>query len=190
MTTSEIAGRTAAVLSPVVVPPEPEAFVLVGGREVRVRPTSLEDEEGLRGMFSRLSPESIYLRFHAPYPRVPEWAVAGFLDVPDGGALVAVAGEEVIGHAMSARSGGDGREAEVAILVEDAWQSRGIGKLLLGRLAAEAGERGVEVFFCLALGENRRVLDLVRAVFADVRYTLKDGAYLIRAPLDSLREVR
>ena len=90
---------------------------------------------------------------------------------------------------MNARSD-DGREAEVAVLVEDAWQSRGIGKLLLGRLAAEAGERGVEVFFCLALGENRRVLDLVRAVFADVGYTLIGGAYLIRAPLGSLREVR
>ena len=81
----------------------------------------------------------------------------------------------------------DGREAEVAVLVEDAWQSRGIGKLLLSRLAGLSGERGVEAFFCLALGENRRVLDLVRAVFPDVSYALRDGAYLIRAPLGSLR---
>ena len=39
--------------------------------EILVRPVRSEDEEGLRGMLSRLSPEAIYLRFHAPYPRVP-----------------------------------------------------------------------------------------------------------------------
>ena len=38
---------------------------------VRVRPASLEDEEGLRRMLSRLSRESVYLRFHAPLPRRP-----------------------------------------------------------------------------------------------------------------------
>ena len=186
MTTNEIAGRTAAVLSP-AFPPAPEDFVLADGRQVRVRPASLDDADSLCGMFSRLSQETIYLRFHAPYPRVPEWAVAGSLDVPDGEALVAVAGEEVIGHAMDVRSGGDGREAEVAVLVEDAWQSRGVGKLLLSRLAGLSGERGVETLFCVALGENRRVLDLVRAVFDDASYTLRDGAYLIRVPVGSLR---
>src|SRR3712207_8610213 len=60
---------------------------------VLVRPVALEDEEELRGMLSRLSRESIYLRFHAPYPRAPEWAVASFADANrrDGESLVAVA---------------------------------------------------------------------------------------------------
>ena len=186
MTTEEIAGRAAAELSPAETP-APGALALADSRRVRVRPASLADADSLRGMFSRLSRETIYLRFHAPYPRVPEWAVAGSLDVPDGEALVAVAGEEVIGHAMAGGSGGDGREAEVAVLVEDAWQSRGVGKLLLSRLAGLSGERGVETLFCVALGENRRVLDLVRAVFDDASYTLRDGAYLIRVPVGSLR---
>ena len=48
--------------------------------EILVRPVRSEDEDGLRGMLSRLSPEAIYLRFHAPYPRVPAWAVAAFAD--------------------------------------------------------------------------------------------------------------
>jgi hypothetical protein len=79
------------MLSP-AAPPEPGAFVLADGREVRVRPASLEDADLLRGTFSRLSPASTYLRFHAPYPRVPEWALACFLDIRNGEALVAVAG--------------------------------------------------------------------------------------------------
>ena len=162
------------------------ATVLPGGRAVRVRAASLGDAGPLREMLSRLSPRSIYLRFHAPYPRAPEWAVARFLEIRDGQALVAVAGREVVGHAMYARSGAGSSDAEFAIVVEDAWQSRGIGKLLLSRLAVRAGERGVEDFFCEVLGENRRVLGLARAVFGEVGYAPRSGAYLLRAPLASL----
>jgi acetyltransferase len=82
---------------------------------------------------------------------------------------------------------GDDREAEVAVVVEDARQSKGLGKLLLSRLAARVAFGGAEVFFCEVLGENRRVLGLVRAVFAEVGYAPSSGAYLIRAPLGSLR---
>ncbi len=94
---------------------------------VLVRPVALEDEEGLRGMLSRLSRESIYLRFHAPYPRVPEWAVVSFADANrrDGESLVAVANGEIVGHAMYVRQGAD--EAEFAVVVEDRWQARGVG---------------------------------------------------------------
>jgi len=39
---------------------------------VCIRAVSSGDEEGLRGMLSRLSKKTIYQRFHMPYPRVPE----------------------------------------------------------------------------------------------------------------------
>ena len=86
---------------------------------VLVRPVSPGDEEGLGEMLSRLSQESIYLRFHAPYPRVPGWAVASFADAnrPDGESLVAVADGEIVGHAMYVRQGAE--EAEIAVVVED-----------------------------------------------------------------------
>ena len=58
----------------------------------------------------------------------------------DGGSLVAVAGGEIVGHAMYARENGDD-EAEVAVVVEDRWQSRGVGKLLLAGLARLTGRR-------------------------------------------------
>ena len=157
--------------------------VLADGRAVQIRPGSPEDADLLRGMFARLSAETIYKRFHSPFPRVPEWAVANLLQGED--VLVAVAGEEVIGHAMDVGAA-DGREAEVAVLVEDAWQSAGVGKILLAGLAAGARGRGVEVFTCEALGENGRVLDLARSVFSEVGYTVKGGARLIRARLDLL----
>ncbi len=64
-----------------------------------------------------------------------------------------------------------------------------MGKLLLADLAREANRRGIETFTGLALGENRRVLDLTNAVFAEVGYAIRDGHYVIRVPLRTLKPV-
>ncbi len=154
-----------------------------------IRAVSAGDREALRGMFRRLSARSIYLRFHMPYPSVPGWMLDLMIDVDhrDRESLVAVAGGEIVGHAMYVRE--NGAEAEVAVVVEDRWQSKGVGKLLLADLAREARRRGIETFTGLTLGENRRVLDLTNAVFAEVGYTIRDGLYDIRMPLRTLKPV-
>jgi GNAT superfamily N-acetyltransferase len=151
---------------------------------VLVRPVSPEAEEGLRRMLARLSRETVYLRFHAPLPRAPEWAVAMFANSNRGygESLVAVADGEVVGHAMYVRLGA-GDSAEFAILVEDRCQGRGIGKLLLSALAERAGCEGVKTFTSAVLGENRQMFGLVRSVFAKVGYAMEDGAYAVSAPL-------
>ena len=53
-----------------------ERITLSDGTEIRIRPVAPGDEDGLRGMLSWLSRESIHKRFHLPMPRVPEWALA------------------------------------------------------------------------------------------------------------------
>jgi GNAT superfamily N-acetyltransferase len=153
------------------------------GSAVLVRPVSPEDAEGLRRMLSRLSRESIHLRFHAPLPRAPEWAVAMFAnsDRRYGESLVAVAGGEIVGHAMYAREDRD--TAEFAIVVEDGCQDRGIGKMLLSALAEKAVSEGVKCFTGAVLGENRRMFGLIRSVFERIGYTIEDGAYAVSAPL-------
>ncbi len=154
-----------------------------------IRSVSAGDKAALRRMFCRLTSQTIYRRFHTPYPSVPGWMLDLMIDVDhrDREALVAVAGGEIVGHAMYVRE--DGGEAEVAVAVEDRWQSKGVGKLLLSDLAREASRRGIETFTGLALGENRRVLDLISAVFAEVGYTIRDGHYVIRVPLRTLKPV-
>jgi len=114
---------------------------------------------------------------------VPEWAIERLASAES---LVAAVRDEVVGHAMYVRTE-DGREAEAAVVVEDGWQSMGIGKLLLGGLAAEGRRRGIEAFTCVTLAENRRAFLLVAAVFAEVGYALEGGSYAIRAPLRSLK---
>jgi GNAT superfamily N-acetyltransferase len=141
----------------------------------------------LRRMFSRVSPETIYLRFHIPYPDVPERMLAFMLDADkhDKRSLVAVAKGKIVGHAMYVRLG-DGAEAEMAIVVEDGYQSKGVGKLLLRELAEDAWCRGVETFVGTVLLENRRMVGLVDAVFTDPRHEISHGAFLLRAPLQTL----
>lgn len=158
-------------------------------RAVSIRFATADDKEKLRRMFSRLSSKSIYRRFHLPYPRVPEQMLNIMLDVDhcDKKSLVAVAEEEIIAHVMYVRLGASS-DAEVAFVVEDGWQSKGVGKLLLSQIAEEARLRGVETFTGEVLGENRRVLSLLNAVFADVEYVIRDGLYHFRVPLQTLKE--
>lgn len=156
---------------------------------VSVKAVSSGDEAGLRGMFTRLSRESIYSRFHMPYPSVPEWMLAYFVaraDRREGGeSIVAVVDDVVVGHAMYVRSESGG-EAEVAVVVEDGWQSKGIGRLLLTELAGRAKRRGIEMFTAEVLGENRRMIGLMGALFGEIESTVSDGAYRVRARLRSI----
>ena len=151
--------------------------------EVRIRPVSLGDQDELREMLSRLSRETIHKRFHLPMPHVPDWMLAYLADVDhyDKEALIALVGDEIVGHSMYARQ--EAREAEMAIVVEDRWQSRGIGRLLLGRLAEEAGQRGIESFTGTVLGENRDALRFFSSVLLKAKFEIKDGMYNLHSPL-------
>jgi GNAT superfamily N-acetyltransferase len=156
------------------------------GRVVSIRVATPRDKGKLREMFSRLSPETIYRRFHIPHREVPERTQALMLDVDhhDKDFLVAVAGEEIVGHAMYVKVG-DGSEAEMAIIIQDGWQSKGVGKLLLSKLAKRARLRGIETFTGEVLGKNRPMLGLA-AMFAEADYTIKNGLCHVRMPLRTL----
>ena len=108
-------------------------------------------------------------------------------DHHDREALVAVAEEEIVGHAMYARLG-DGAAAEMAIIVEDGWQSKGVGKALLSGLEERARLRGIETFVGEVLTENRRMLGLA-AKFAGTGSTMEDGVYHVRIPLRTLEPI-
>ncbi len=165
-----------------VAPSPPETTS--AGPAVSVRLLSPGDGDRLRQMYSRLSRETLYRRFHAPHPRVPEWTLDLLLGVEryNGESVVAVARSEIIGHAMYVPSP-EGREAEVAIVVEDSWQSKGVGVLLLSELAKRARKRGIESFTGTVLAANLRALDFFLATSSKVRYELRDGSYLLRAPI-------
>lgn len=155
--------------------------------QITIRNATPHDGQGLRSMFSRASSQTIYSRFHLPFPEVPEWMLSLMLDADqdDKGVLLALAGEEIVGHAMYVRPD-DGTEAEMAIVVEDGWQSKGVGRSLLIELAHKARLGGIEIFSAEVLGENRRMLALC-AAFAGTGYMLRDDVYHVRMPLRTLQ---
>lgn len=160
-----------------------------GRDEILVREAHPEDTQGLRRMFARCSRETIYLRFHLPAPTVPESTIGLLAGAAShrGGTLIAVGGGEIFGHAMYARDEKDDREAEAAVVVEDGQRSRGLGALLLQEIAREARRSGVETLTCVTLGDNYRLLRLLRRVFPGAHTSYAGGACSIRVPLSAAR---
>ena len=168
-----------------MIAPEIKAQAMPGGRgaQVVVRGASPSDREALRRMLSRSSAETIRRRFHIAHPKVSERMLNLLLDVDRAGNkfLLAVADGEIVAHALYARFGQD--DAEMAIIVEDGWQSKGIGKALLQELAEDARRQGVQTFVGTVLPENHRMLGLIDALFAGSKRRFSDGEYEFRAPL-------
>lgn len=162
--------------------PEPASASTNG---VLLRAAVPGDAERLGRMFSRCSRETVWLRFHLPFPRVPQAMLGRLVDVDPvcGRALVAESGDEVVGHAMYAKEEGGDREAEVALVVEDGWSSKGVGRLLLAGIAGEAGRDGVEALTCTTVGENRRVREVARCSFPGASISFSRGECHVRLPL-------
>jgi acetyltransferase len=132
------------------------------GSVVVLRPIRGEDETGLMDLHLRLSPESSYQRFFAAVRQLPpDWAhTLAHVDYDRRMAVVAVDGDDrLIGVA---RYDHDPRtdEAEVAVVVEDRWQHRGLGGLLLRALFDHAHRHGIDRFRAYVLSSNQRMLDV------------------------------
>jgi GNAT superfamily N-acetyltransferase len=152
---------------------------------IATRPVRPDDEELFRRLWPRLSRETVYRRFHAPVRRIPAETVRRLVEVDHDlrEAVVAVVGGEVVGVARYDRSPADPATAEFAIVVEDAWQGFGLGRQLLGELAALAAARGVEVLTATVQPDNDRVLGLIRRVLPDSTVTPDDDVLAVRSVL-------
>ncbi len=155
---------------PAVRPEDGGAKVLrVGDTTVRVRPVAPDDGAALAGALERMSLRTRWLRFHSPVARLSQAQLRMLLDVDHHhrGVLVAEvelgpARWQLIGFAQYARIGPD--RADAAIVLEDAWQGRGIGKALALELVTAARSAGIAAFTSEILTENHRTLKFARAL--------------------------
>ncbi len=170
-------------------PPSAELvwFELPNELRVGLRPVHPEDRDALREGFARLSKESRYQRFLAPMERLTSqqlsyltdidhishfaWA-AGVLD-PDGD-------EYGLGVSRYVVDPENSRHAEIAIVVADDHQGRGIGTLLMHALLVAAMDHGVKLLFGYALAENQAVLRIFERLHARV---LPEGHGMVRCEL-------
>ncbi|MFE9405101.1 GNAT family N-acetyltransferase [Streptomyces sp. NPDC006530] len=152
--------------------------VLRDGGTARIRPITTEDAERLVSFYELVSDESKYYRFFAPYPRLSAKDVHRFThhDYVDRVGLAATIGGEFIATVRYDRINAQGRpasapadEAEVAFLVQDAHQGRGVASTLLEHIAAVARERGIRRFAAEVLPANNKMIK----VFTDAGYQQK-----------------
>ena len=139
--------------------------VLADGGVVHVRPIQPTDADQLVAFHSALSDRSRYFRFFSPHPRLSDSEVERFttVDMTDRVALIAeLEGELVAVGRFDRRPGGD--DAEVAFVVADAQQGRGIATVLLEHLAAMARERAITRFTAEVLPSNRAMLNVFASV--------------------------
>ncbi|MFE3544809.1 GNAT family N-acetyltransferase [Nocardia sp. NPDC059177] len=163
---------------------------------MRIRPIVPADAEALATFHTGLSDRTRYLRYFGPYPRISpkDMYRTTHVDYHDRVGLVAVLGEAIIGVARYELLDRPGpRAAEVAFVVADEHQGRGLGSILLEHLAGAAAENDVAAFVAEVLAENAGMI----TVFREAGYQLqrsRDGAevHLEFAidPTEALRTVR
>jgi acetate---CoA ligase (ADP-forming) len=172
-----------------VPPAEVVDVVLRDGGTLRLRPPRAADREALVEFFARLSDRSRYLRFHG-VRRVDGELVGQFVeDGSDVGSLIGMLKGQIVALASFARLDGSGT-AEMAFVVSDDDQGRGIGTRLLEQLTIRARRMGIERFVANVTADNRRAV----GVFADAGFVLSqqlDGGELeLRFPIGETEAVR
>jgi acyl-CoA synthetase (NDP forming)/GNAT superfamily N-acetyltransferase len=139
-------------------------------------------------MHARLSEQTRYLRFFGAYPTIPPRDLERFtvVDHHRRVAIIATLGDDIIGVARYDEIAPGA--AEVAFVVEDRHQGRGLGTLLLEHLAAAARDRGITRFEADVLAVNRRML----RVFLDAGYAVErehdSGAVHVRFDIGPTEE--
>ncbi|GCB51447.1 hypothetical protein SNL152K_8803 [Streptomyces sp. NL15-2K] len=164
------------------VPRAQDVLTLPEGKDITVRRADTGDLQAAKEMHERCSARTLGMRYHGPVGDADRYL--GHLLSPRFGRTLAV-------HTASGRIVGlghllwDGDETEVALLVEDAWQRRGIGGELLGRLVAMAVEAGCASVYAVTQSSNTGMVAAMRGLGLPLDYQIEEGTLVITARLDA-----
>ncbi|MGW7433744.1 GNAT family N-acetyltransferase [Streptomyces sp. NPDC054861] len=161
-----------------------DVLTLPEGSEITVRRADQRDAVAARAMHDRCSERTLGLRYHGPVGDADRY-LHHLLSPRFGRTLTAqtASGRLVaLGHLLW-----DGDETEVALMVEDDWQRRGIGSELLGRLVAMAVEAGCESVYAVTQSSNTGMVAAMRALRLPLDYQIEEGTLVITARLAAAR---
>ena len=152
--------------------------------EIFFRPVKPTDEAIQREFFYSLSDESVYYRFFNRVKAMPHEKIQPMvnIDYREEIAIVGLVGEtekeEMIAIGRFKIDPAD-NTAEVAFLVRDDWQTKGIGAFLMRKLADIAIERGITGFKAEVLAQNRKMLDIFHKCGYPLTTRLEEGTYTV-----------
>ncbi|MFD0004789.1 GNAT family N-acetyltransferase [Streptomyces sp. NPDC127178] len=162
------------------VPRSQDVLTLPEGNDITVRRADTGDVRAAKEMHERCSTRTLGMRYHGPVGDADRYL--NHLLSPRFGRTIAVqtaSGRIVgLGHLLW-----DGDETEVALLVEDTWQRRGIGSELLRRLVAMAVEAGCESVYAVTQSSNTGMVAAMRALGLPLDYQIEEGTLVITARL-------
>lgn len=175
---------------PVVIAPRtslhsgPAHAALIGGCVSVIRVAQRSDADRIRRLHDACSTESLRGRYLGAPPRLTDSTVNALLDPPGGCALIACAARPDGEPLAMAQVGGGLPAADIAVLVRDDYQGRGLGTILASRAMSAALELGYPELVVYGasgnVGLSRLLIRLGLRAYA--RY---DGSMLVvRAPLE------
>lgn len=147
---------------------------------IALRAAGPQELPAAREMHGRCSPETLAARYHGP-PGDADRYLAHLLSPRHGRSLAAWTEDGrlvALGHLLW-----DGEEAEVALLVEDDWQRRGLGSALLRRLLAMAAQAGLRTAYAVAQSGNSAMLRTMRSTGLPLSCDRSEGTVVITVPL-------
>ncbi|WP_051717038.1 GNAT family N-acetyltransferase [Streptomyces megasporus] len=165
------------------MPRHHETLTLPEGNEITVRRAGPSDLEAARAMHRRCSARTLSARYHGPVKDADRY-LNHLLGPRFGRTLAAetATGKLVaLGHLLW-----DGDESEVALLVEDVWQRRGIGAELLRRLVDMAVEASCESVYAVTRADNTGMVSAMRGLGLPLDYQVEEGTLVITARLAPL----
>ena len=159
------------------------------GGIVHLRPILPSDAEALVRFHENLSERTRYLRFFGPYPRISPRDLERFTHVDHRTrvAFICLLGDEIIAvgrYEGLGANGGAVKSAEVAFVVRDEHQGRGLGSILLEHLAAAARENGVRRFEAEVLVENHQMVRVFRDAGYQVSRAFAEGVLHLEFDVD------
>jgi RimJ/RimL family protein N-acetyltransferase len=162
-------------------------ITLPEGKVIDFRPIQPSDQAALQRFHRRLSDQTVFFRFFGPLRELSTARAVYFtnLDGYNRFALVAVdpaQPDELIAVARFDREPGTAR-AEIAVVVVDEWQGRGLGLALIRRLIDTARARGIDSLYAIVLPENLRMLNLLRDLALPQRVRWADGTERIEVDI-------
>ncbi|GAA2479135.1 GNAT family N-acetyltransferase [Streptomyces thermolineatus] len=162
------------------VPRARDVLTLAEGNEVTVRRGGPEDLGAAVAMHRRCSRLTLARRYHGPV-KDADLFLKHLLSPRFGQTLVAEAADGTIvalAHLMW-----DGDETEIALMVEDDWQRRGIGGELLRRLVALARRAGCGSVYAVTQHDNTGMVAAMRGLQLPLDYQVEEGTLVITASL-------
>jgi acyl-CoA hydrolase/GNAT superfamily N-acetyltransferase len=158
-----------------------------GGLKIRFRAIKPSDEEEMRKLFYRFSDTAVYYRYFCPIQIMPHSKMQEYVNV-DYQKILSIVG--IIDQSGTERIVAEGRYvrhhhssfADVAFVVDENCQGRGVASFLLKMLIRSAREQGIDGFTADVIADNKAMLKVFEKAPFPIQAVMESGIYTLKIP--------